>query len=83
MEAKGDVEVKERIEAAYDKEFDEILERLGLKDDLMAGRTKCGFCDQQLDMTKIIGVYSDQGRILLCCDRQECAARLAEKTVAE
>lgn len=34
--------MKERIEVAYDKEFDEILERLGLKADLMAGRTKCG-----------------------------------------
>jgi hypothetical protein len=72
--------VKDKIEVAYDTEFQEILERLGLREQLESGGMYCGFCHEQLNANNVLGVYSDNGQILLCCDKPECGSRLAEKT---
>jgi len=73
-------EMKTVIEAAYDKEFDEVLSRLGLKGDLDSGCLHCGFCGNTIRAAEILGVYADRDHIRVCCLRPECASRLAEKS---
>ena len=72
--------MKEAVEVAYDAEFDEVLARLGLKDDLIAGALGCHSCGVRLDPASVSGVSSDGQKLVLFCIKPDCAAHLAQKS---
>lgn len=72
--------VQTEIKAAYDKEFDAVLERLGLLDKIRGGELNCVFCENLVTLENVHGVFSKGGEFRVSCDRLPCHGKLYEES---
>ena len=67
-----------RIDAAYDKEFEQILEKLHLLEALKEGTLRCAFCQNEITLENVHGVFSKNHSLHVSCDRLPCHTKLVE-----
>ena len=67
------------VEVAYDKEFEELLEQLGLLEALVSSQLVCAFCGEVVTCETIFSVFSDKTKVLLCCSKPSCGSSLARE----
>ena len=51
----------------------EVLQQLGLLDDLLAGQLKCERCKRQLSMDSVGSISQKDSIIVLYCNSEDCA----------
>jgi len=68
--------MKHTIEAAYDKEFEEILCKLNLCDVDNEVDLLCYFCGDRLEKKDIYSVFPVDDEIKICCERISCIQKL-------
>jgi hypothetical protein len=68
------------IDAAYDKEFELILDKLGVLTEVREGKEHCAFCVKQVTLENIHGVFSKDGSIYVVCDRLPCHTKLVAES---
>jgi hypothetical protein len=71
------------IDAAYDKEFELILEKLGILTQVRDGKGQCAFCVNQVTLENIHGVFSKDGSIHVVCDRLPCHTKLVAQNESQ
>ena len=69
------------VTAVHQNELEPVLHRLGVYDEVVAGRAKCHFCNVSVTMENIGGLLSLNGKIVLVCDKPECLAKAALASV--
>ena len=61
-----------RVRAVLESDLDQLLESLGLLDELEAGRLKCFICGQVVSKDNLGSIFPYAGEIRVCCDKTEC-----------
>lgn len=64
---------KEDIKAVHDDDLERFLSSIGLLHDVRAGKVRCKFCRESLDLESIQTVFPESGSVSIVCNRQRCA----------
>ena len=64
------------IKAVLDSDFEKLLRRLNVYDDVVAGKAVCAFCGKAVDYSNISMVFPQSGKVCFCCDQKECTDKL-------
>jgi len=70
---------KEKIEAVYDDQLNELLDNLGELGKFKRGKLKCSFCNIIITWKNLHSLFPDSGAIKYCCDAPECVKGLHQK----
>jgi hypothetical protein len=70
---------KKTVDAIYDDDLLEFLDRLELKNKFLSGQLTCAFCGDVISWDNLHSVFPDSGTIKLCCSKPECINRLISK----
>jgi hypothetical protein len=68
---------KSSLDAVFDEELEELLERLGLIGDFRTGNLKCAFCGDVITWENLHSIFPDSGQIKVSCSKSECVEQLA------
>jgi hypothetical protein len=60
------------IYAIDDKNLVGVLEKLGIYQDVVAGRTRCHFCGNTVTVQNLGGLFKHEGQIRLVCNNIRC-----------
>ena len=60
------------IYAVDDKSLVGVLERLGIYQDVVAGRTRCHFCGRAVAMQNLGGLFKHEGQVRVVCNNIKC-----------
>jgi hypothetical protein len=60
------------IHAVHDDDLNEFLNSINLLEKFKAGRLKCTFCQDAINMENLYSIYPDSGDIKLSCSKPEC-----------
>lgn len=71
---------KENISAVHDDDLLTFLESIGLLHSVRAGKEKCKFCRETIDISSIQTIFPDSGSIKIACNREECIQQFLEYT---
>jgi hypothetical protein len=68
------------IYAVDDKSLVGVLERLGIYQDVAAGRTRCHFCGGAVAMQNLGGLFKHEGKVRVVCNNIRCLFKAASLT---
>jgi len=68
---------KRTLRAVHDDDLVEFLDRVGILEDLKAGRVSCRYCQELLDLESLEAVYPEQGQVRAVCSEPSCLLRFA------
>lgn len=60
------------IYAVDNRSLADVLEKLGIYRDVVAGRIRCHFCNCTVTMQNLGGLFRHEGRICLVCNDIRC-----------
>ena len=60
------------IKAILDSELDELLENLGLLEQIQSGKLSCAICGRKITRANFFCLFVRDGMIKLCCDLLAC-----------
>jgi hypothetical protein len=66
--------------AVDDKSLVGVLERLGIYQDVAAGRARCRFCGVVVTMQNLGGLFKHEGQVRLVCNDIRCLYKAAMLT---
>lgn len=75
MKTKGD---KETLSVVHDDDFVGFLQRVGVYEDVVAGKYHCHFCEKEITIDNISNVFSENGHVRFVCDDLKCVIRLSQ-----
>ncbi len=58
--------------AVDDKSLVGVLEKLGIYQDVAAGRTRCHFCGKPVAMQNLGGLFKHEGKVRVVCNNIKC-----------
>lgn len=64
------------IKAVLDSDFEKLLRRLNVYDDIVEGKATCAFCNKAVSLSNISMVFPNDGKVCFCCDQKECTDKL-------
>ncbi len=67
------------VKAIHDSDLERVLRKLGLYEKLVRGELRCAICGRVLTLENLGGLYKENGKIKLVCNRIECLVKAAEK----
>jgi hypothetical protein len=68
------------IYAVDDKSLVGVLERLGIYQDVAAGRTRCHFCGGAVAIQNLGGLFKHEGKACVVCNDIKCLFKAASLT---
>jgi len=74
-----DKETKE-INAVHERDLDNLLQRLGVKEKFDEGAFKCKFCKEVITKTNLYSILPESGAINFICDKAACVIAFTEYT---
>lgn len=63
---------KEDIKAVHDDDLEGFLSSIGLLHNVRAGKVRCKFCKESLDLESIQAVFPESGSVSVVCNRERC-----------
>jgi hypothetical protein len=63
---------KEEMEFLFEDDLMPTLEKLGLKDKLLAGEIKCAKCGKVITMENLCSIFEENGEIKITCSDKNC-----------
>ncbi|MDW7729693.1 MAG: hypothetical protein SCJ94_06760 [Bacillota bacterium] len=60
------------IQAVFEKDFIEFLEKLGVKQKVIEGRARCAFCNGKIHIDNIAVVFPKDNEIAFACIKTKC-----------
>lgn len=66
------------VSAVHDDDLDAFLKSLGVFPDVAAGRTRCKFCGDSVNLETLSAVFPESGDIKFVCSKPVCMTLLAE-----
>lgn len=67
-----------QLNAVYEKDLDNLLRKMGIKEDFDAGKIKCKFCKETISKENLHSILPQASAFNLICDKPECVIALAE-----
>jgi len=68
------------IYAVDDRNLADVLRKVGIYQDVVAGRTRCHFCGGTVTMQNLGGLFKHEGQIRLVCNNIRCLYEAAVLT---
>lgn len=65
------------LKAVYDEDLERVLDRVGILEDVRAGRSRCAACSKPVDLENLGTLFSRDGEIQVSCDSPICIHRIA------
>ena len=62
------------VQAVHERDLDNLLNKLSLKDNFNAGKIKCEFCKNTITKDNLYSLISESGAINFVCDMPQCIA---------
>ncbi len=69
---------KEELEFVHDNDLLPVLEKLGLKDNFIAGKIKCEFCGDTITKENLHSFFENNG-VRFGCNKNACIKDLENK----
>jgi len=66
------------IDAVHERNLRELLESLGLLEDVLKGHINCNFCKKKITLDNLRCIYPKNDEILFCCDDIRCFEQTLE-----
>jgi hypothetical protein len=66
--------------AVDDRNLVDILKKLGIYQDVAAGRSRCYICGRSVTMQNLGGIFKHEGQIRLVCNDIKCLYKAAQLT---
>ena len=63
---------KEEMEFLFEDDLMPTLEKLGLKDKLLASEIKCSKCGKVITMENLCSIFEENGEIKITCSGKNC-----------
>ncbi len=63
---------REQVPAVHRRDLEMVLDEIGLKEKIVAGKLRCAGCDKPVTLEKIQCLYMEDNEIRVCCDNIEC-----------
>jgi len=60
------------ISAVHEENLKELLESLGLLEDVESGQINCKFCGKKITLENLQCIYPKNHEIVFCCDDIKC-----------
>lgn len=70
---------KQELNLVYDEDLLPVFEKLGIKDDFIAGKTSCCLCGKPIIQENLYSFFLDGEKIKLVCDEEACVKKLETK----
>ena len=64
------------MKAILDQDFENLLRKLNVYDEVIAGNIHCSFCD---DIVNISMVFPQNGKVGFCCNKKNCVDKLLKQ----
>jgi len=68
------------IYAVDDRSLASVLEKLGIYQDVEAGRARCRFCGKAVSLQNLGGLFKHEGRVHVVCNDIRCLYEAAVLT---
>jgi len=69
---------KYELDFVHDQDLLPVLEKLGLKDEFLAGNIKCTFCNQVITNDNLYSFFEDN-RVKVSCNKKTCIKEIEKK----
>lgn len=69
---------KKEINTVHERDLDNLLQRLGIKDKFDANKFKCKFCKDIITNDNIYSVLPESGGINFICNKPPCVIEMTE-----
>jgi len=69
---------KQELDFVHDDDLLPVLERLGLKEDFLAGEIKCVFCGDVITNENLSSFFEDNG-VKFSCNKKVCVDKIKKK----
>jgi len=63
---------KVEVKAIYDPHLEQVLQKLGIMDELIAGELNCEVCGCQVDLDNLGTIFPDDDKVGVSCDNSRC-----------
>lgn len=63
---------KKEMKTVHERDLDNLLNKLSLKDEFYSGGIKCKFCTDIISKDNIYSLLHESGSIKFICDKSEC-----------
>lgn len=60
------------LNAIHERDIDDLLKKMKIKDDFDNGKIKCKFCGIIVNKNNIYSLFPESGDVKLVCDKPEC-----------
>ena len=67
---------KVRVKAVHDSDLIEVLESLGVLDEIQTGGAKCSYCGGVVNLDTLEAVFSEGKVVKFVCSKNECISKL-------
>ena len=67
------------MKAVLDADFENLLRKLQVYDEVVNGVAVCEFCKTPVTLSNISMVFPKDGRVCFCCDKKECTDELLKQ----
>ncbi|GBE16360.1 hypothetical protein BMS3Abin15_00174 [bacterium BMS3Abin15] len=67
---------KKELSTIHERDIDKLLENTGIKNDFLAGKLHCKFCDEIVNRENVYSFLPESGAINVICDKPECVTEL-------
>ena len=71
---------KQELDFVYDEDLLPVLEKIGIKNDFLAGKIKCHFCNAVVTEENLYSFFLEEGSVKMVCDKPDCIEKLKERT---
>lgn len=68
------------INAVHERDLDNLLQRLGVKEKFESGVFKCKFCNEVITKQNLYSILPESGGINFICDKPACVIAFTEYT---
>ena len=63
---------KKEMKAVHERDLDNLLDKLSLRDEFHAGNVKCKFCKDVIARDNIYSLIRESGSVNFICDKPRC-----------
>lgn len=67
---------KKKMKIVYHKDFPELLQSLGIYEQITSGKMKCEYCGATLTLDNIQALIPRKGQIVVVCRNKECRNKI-------
>lgn len=60
------------VKAVHDSDLEQLLKKLGIFDDLIAGKLNCIVCGRLVDLDNLGTIFPRDNEICVSCDNSRC-----------